>query len=73
MDSGVIIITIITINIDAIPMVTMAPSAANWRNTHTQSNGSHTFTHILYINTVTTTWCEATAQLLFFNTCWVFP
>ena len=25
-----------------------------------------------YINTVTTTWCEALAQLLFFSACWVF-
>ena len=48
----VIIIVIIIITI-AIPMVTMAQSAANWRNTH--SHGSHAFTHTLYINTVTTT------------------
>ena len=25
-----------------------------------------------YINTATTTWCEAPAQLLFFSACWVF-
>ena len=31
---------------------------------HAHSHGSHAFTHTLYINTVTTTWCEAPAQLL---------
>ena len=41
-------------------MVTMAQSAANWLNTHS-------FTH-----TLTITWCEAPAQLLFFSACWVF-
>ena len=36
-------------------------------------HGSHAFTHTLnYINTVTTTWCEALAQLLFVSACWVF-
>ena len=31
---------------------------------HAHSRGSHTFTHTLYINTVTTTLCETPAQLL---------
>ena len=39
---------------------------------HAHSHGLHAFTHILYINTVTTTWCVAPAQLLFFSACWVF-
>ena len=43
----------------AIPMVTMAQSAANWRNTHTHVDRTHSGTHTLYINTVTTTWCSA--------------
>ena len=52
-------------------MVTMAQNAMNWPNMH--SHGSHVFTHTLnYINTVTTTWCEALAQLLFFSACLVF-
>ena len=46
-------------------MATMAQSAANWRNTHTHMDRTHLFTHTLYINTVTNTWCEAPAQLLF--------
>ena len=50
-------------------MVTMAQSHANWRNTH--SRGSPAFTHTLYINTVTTTWFEAPAQLLQ-NLEWIF-
>ena len=36
------------------------------------SHGSHAFTHTLYISTVTTTWCEAPAQLLCVSACWVF-
>ena len=43
-------------------MATMAQSAANWHNIH--SRGSHAFTHTSYINTATTTLCEAPAQLL---------
>ena len=38
---------------------------------HAHSHGSHGFTCTLYINTVTATWCEAPAQLLFFSACWV--
>ena len=53
-----------------IPVVTMAQSAANWRNKHT---GSHAFTHTLTsTQLVTTKWCEAPAQLLVFSACWVF-
>ena len=52
----------------------MAQSAANCRNTLTVKcrNGSHAFTRTLYINTVTTTWCEAPAELLLSSACWVF-
>ena len=39
---------------------------------HTHPHGSYAFTQTLYINTVTTTWCEVPVQLLFFNACWVF-
>ena len=39
---------------------------------HSHSRGSHAFTHTLYIYTVTTTWYEAPAQLLFFIASWVF-
>ena len=39
---------------------------------HAHSHGSHAFTHTLYTNTVTTTWCKAPTQLLFFSACWVF-
>ena len=55
-------------------MVTMAESAANWRNANTVSYGSHAFTHTLAINTHSykTTLCEAPpAQLLRFNASWV--
>ena len=45
-------------------MVTVAQSAVNWRNTHTQVDRTHSLTHLQYINTFTTTLCEATAQLL---------
>ena len=38
---------------------------------HAHSHGSHAFTHS-YINTVTTMWCEAPAQLLLFSECWLF-
>ena len=51
-------------------MVTMAQCAANWRNTHTQWIAR--IHSRFYINTVTTTWCEASAQWLFFSACWVF-
>ena len=34
---------------------------------HAHSRGSRAFTHTLYINTVTTTQCEAPAQLLYFS------
>ena len=44
-------------------MITMAQSAANWRNTHTQVVCTHFYSYT-YINTVTTTLCEAPAQLL---------
>ena len=44
----------------------MAQSAENWRNMHT-----HMHSHA-YINTVTTTWCEAPGQLLVFSARWVF-
>ena len=54
--------------IGAIPLVTMAQSTVNWCNMHTHMDCIHTF----YINTVTPTWCEAPAQLLFFSACWVF-
>ena len=57
--------------IGAVPMVTWAQSAANWRNTDTRM-GRTAFSHTLYINTVTTTLCEAPAQLLLFSACWVF-
>ena len=43
-------------------------SAANCRNIHTHMDLTHDLTHF----TVTTTWCEAPAQLLFFSACWVF-
>ena len=40
-------------------MVTMAQSAANWSNTHTDMDCTHLLTHFtVYINTVTTTWCK---------------
>ena len=55
--------------IGAVPMVTMAQSAANWRNTLTVD--CIAFTHT-YINTVTTMWCEAPAQLLLLSACLVF-
>ena len=48
---------------------------ANWRNTHTYVDRTHSLkVHTLYIDTVTTltVWCEAPAQLLFFSACWVF-
>ena len=32
--------------IGAIPMVTMTQSAANWRNTHTHMDGTHSLTHL---------------------------
>ena len=52
-------------------MVTMAQSAANWRNSH--SHGSHAFTHIFTSTPVQSpTWCKAPAQLLFKSACWVF-
>ena len=35
-----------TFNIVAIPMVTMAQSAANWRNTHTHMDRTHSLTHL---------------------------
>ena len=44
-------------------MVTMAQSAANWRNTHTHMDRTHSLTHTC-INTVATVLCEALAQLL---------
>ena len=45
-------------------MVTMAQSAANWRDTHTLTWIALIHSHT-YINTVTTTTlCEARAQLL---------
>ena len=45
-------------------MVAIAQSAANWRNTHTHTLTciAHIHSHT-YINTVTTTWCQAPAQL----------
>ena len=52
-------------------MVTMAQSAVNWCNTHTRMDRTHSLTRFC-INTVTTMWCEAPAQLLFFSACWVF-
>ena len=57
----------------AVPMVTVAQtqSAANGRNTLTHM-GRTVFTRTLDINTATTTWCEAPAQLLLFRACWVF-
>ena len=42
-------------------MVTMAHSAANWLNTHTHVDRTHSHTNIM---TVTTTSCEVPAQLL---------
>ena len=38
---------------------------------HIHSHGSHAFTHTLN-DTVTTTWCEALAQLLVFSACCLF-
>ena len=32
--------------IGAVPMVTMAQSAANWRNTHTHVDGMHSLTQL---------------------------
>ena len=49
-------IIMIIIIIGAVPMVTVAESAANWRNTHTQVSGSHAFAHTL-----------ASTQLHFYN------
>ena len=46
-----------------VPVVTMAQSDANWRNTP-HSRGSHAFTHTLTSTAVTTTLCEAPAQLV---------
>ena len=46
-------------------MVTIAQSAANWRNTHTHVNRTHQFTHLHQSSQlVTTRWCEAPAQKL---------
>ena len=45
-------------------MVTIAQSTVNWRNTHTHMDRTHSHTLYIYINTVTTTWCEAPAQWL---------
>ena len=49
-------------------MFTMVQSEANWRNTHTPVDRTHSLTTQLhqhsYINTVTTTLCEAPAELL---------
>ena len=47
-------------------MVTMAQSTVNWRNTHTHMDRSHSLTHLK--GTVTTTLCEAPAQLLVLQT-----
>ena len=57
--------------IGAVPIVTRAQSAANWRNTHTLTvmDRTHSLTHS---NTITTTRCEAPAQLLRVSACWVF-
>ena len=52
-------------------MVIIAQSATNWRNTHTPMDRTHSLTHF-YINTVTTTCCEAPDELLFLSACWVF-
>ena len=59
-----------TWRIGAIPMVTWlkAPQTGAIRTlTWIARIHSHT-----YINTVTTTWCEAPVQLLFVSACWVF-
>ena len=56
----------------AVPMVTMAQSAANWHNIHTHMDRTHLLTHLQYINTVTTTLCKPPIQRLFFSACWVF-
>ena len=56
--------------IGVIPMVTMAESlrtGTTYTLTWIACIHSHT-----YFNTVTTTWCKAPAQLLFFSACWVF-
>ena len=52
-------------------MVTMAQSAANWGNTHTHVDRTHSLTH-LNINTVTTTVYEAPAQLLQISNLFLF-
>ena len=52
-------------------MVIMAQSAANWRNTHTHMDRTHSLTHLHQSTQFTTTWCEAPAHLLFFSACWV--
>ena len=49
--------------IGAVPMVTMAQSAPNWRITHTVTWIARIHSHT-YINIATTTLCEAPAQLL---------
>ena len=51
-------------------MVTMAQSAVNRRNTHTHMDRTLSLTH--FTSTVTTMWCKAPAQLLFFSACSIF-
>ena len=36
---------------DAIPMVTMAQNAVNWRNTHTHMDRTHSLTHLTFQDT----------------------
>ena len=45
----------------AVAMITMAQSAANCRNTHMHSRGSHTFTH-----TLTSTHLQLKRQLSYY-------
>ena len=47
--------------IGVIPMVTMAQSAANWRNTHTHMDRTHSLTHLQHSHN--TTICGAKRQL----------
>ena len=49
--------------IGAVPMVTMAKSAANGLNKHTHVDCTHSHTYKIHEHS-TTTWCEAPAQLV---------
>ena len=67
--------------IGAVPMVTMTQSAANWRNTHTHVDRTHSLTHwltstqlephthTLHTHTYTHTWVRARTHTRTYNIC----